>query len=197
MSDAEIAVSDIYLQENVTFRENKKYLIKANSGRGKTSLLNFIYGSNPNFEGKITYNSDDDIDIFQLRKNKISYVFQDLKLFPKLTLLQNVRIKNNLTNHKTSQEIAQLIEAVNLQDKTNKPLENFSLGQQQRVAIIRALCQPFEILLLDEPFSHLDKQNIEIITDLIYKEVQKQNASIIMTSLGSKYAFDFDETLNL
>ncbi len=71
------------------------------------------------------------------------------------------------------------------------------MGQQQRVAIIRSLCQPFDFLLLDEPFSHLDKENIKIISKIINEEIKKQNASIILTSLDNEYFFDYDKILNL
>lgn len=197
MSDAEISASDIYLQKSVKFENGKKYLIKANSGHGKTSLLNFIYGSNTNFNGKINFYGFSNNDEFDYRKSKISYVFQDFKLFPDLTVFENIQLKNVLTNHKTADEIYKLIEQVLLGHKKDSLVRKLSLGQKQRVAILRALCQPFNFLLLDEPFSHLDKENIQIITNLINKEVQKQNASLIMTSLIKTKVFDFDKILQL
>ena len=197
MSDAEISASDIYLQESVKFENGKKYLIKANSGHGKTSVLNFIYGSNTNFNGIINYNGFSNDVAFDYRKSNISYVFQDFKLFSELTVFENIQLKNTLTNHKTVDEIYTLIDQVLLGHKKDSFVKNLSLGQKQRVAILRALCQPFEFLLLDEPFSHLDKENILIIRDLINQEVQKQNASLIMTSLVETNLFDFDKTLNL
>ena len=197
MSDAEISASDIYLHESVIFENGKKYLIKANSGRGKTSLLNFIYGSNANFNGIINYNRFSNDNTFDYRKSKISYVFQDFKLFSELTVFENIQLKNTLTSYKSVDEIYMLIDRVLLGYKKDSLVKNLSLGQKQRVAILRALCQPFEFLLLDEPFSHLDKENILIITELVNREVQKQNASLIMTSLVETNLFDFDKTFKL
>jgi len=197
MSDADISASDIYMQESVLFEKGKKYLIKANSGHGKTSILNFIYGSNTNFNGSIKYNGNSNNNVFDFRKSKISYVFQDFKLFPNLTVFENIQLKNTLTNYKTVEEIESLIEQVLLGHKKDSLVKKLSLGQKQRVAIIRALCQPFEFLLLDEPFSHLDKENIKTISNIIIHEINKQNAALIMTSLDETDVFKFDKVLNL
>jgi len=197
MSDTEISVSDIYLQESVLFEQGKNYLIKANSGRGKTSLLNFIYGCNNNFNGTITYNGLPNHNMFDYRKSKLSYVFQDFKLFPELTVFENIQLKNTLTSNKTIAEINSLLDEVLLGDKKDSLVGKLSLGQKQRVAILRSLCQPFEFLLMDEPFSHLDKENINIISNIIRSEVKKQNASLIQTSLDESALFSFDKILNL
>ena len=200
MSEDEISFSDIYLQDTVTFEKGKKYLIKAGSGRGKTSLLNFIYGSNPNFDGAILYSHSPlkNSALFDLRKTKISYVFQDLKLFSGLSVIENIQLKNRITRYKTTEEIEGLLDRVKLGFKRESPAKTLSLGQKQRVAIIRALCQPFEFLLLDEPFSHLDDENSGIIATIIQEELAGQQAGLILTSLGNESErFDYDLILNL
>jgi putative ABC transport system ATP-binding protein len=197
MSDSEISESDIYLQESVLFEKGRKYLIRANSGHGKSSLLNIIYGSNANFDGNINYDGSSNHNTFSFRESKISYVFQDLKLFPDLTIFENIQLKNGLTNNKSVEEIDHLIDQVLLSHKRDNLVRNLSLGQKQRVAIIRALCQPFEFLLMDEPFSHLDEKNCGIISNIVSQELEKQNASLIMTSLGDTSYFDYDKILNL
>lgn len=197
MSESEVSESDIYLQSNIVFESGKKYLFKANSGHGKSSILNFIYGSNNNFNGKIEFNENNDDSILEIRRTKLSYVFQDFKLFPELTLLENILIKNNLTDFKTKDEILDLIDSVGLLDKKDTIVKTLSLGQRQRTAIVRSLCQPFRFLLLDEPFSHLDESNIVILTSLINRELDIQNAGFIMTTLNNEYLFQYDKILNL
>lgn len=198
MSEAEVSASDVYLQNNVVFEKGKKHLIKANSGHGKTSVLNFIYGSNFNYSGSIAYNlSNNGGSTFNLRKNSISYVFQDFKLFPDLTIIENIQLKNSITNHKSLDEIHKLISQVQLHEKKDTKVATLSLGQKQRVAIVRALCQPFDFLLMDEPFSHLDKKNIEVLTTIINHELEQRNAGLILTSLDSEYLFNYDKVLNL
>jgi ABC-type lipoprotein export system ATPase subunit len=72
-----------------------------------------------------------------------------------------------------------------------------SIGQQQRVAIIRCLCQPFSFLLLDEPVSHLDEQNNQIVASIIMEQARLQGASIIATSVGNNIKISTDLTLRL
>jgi len=71
------------------------------------------------------------------------------------------------------------------------------LGQKQRVAILRAICQPFEFILLDEPTSHLDIDNSRIVLKIVLDEIIKQDAGLILTSLSDEITFNFDNTLNL
>ncbi len=196
MSEAELAASDIYLQKEVVFEKGKKYLIKANSGHGKSSVLNFIYGSNNNYTGKVDY-SNTEASIFNLRKTEISYVFQDFKLFPSLTLFENIQLKNKLTHYKSIEHIDELIEKMQLTHRRDSLVATLSLGQRQRVAIIRALCQPFNFLLLDEPFSHLDCSNIKIIVRILNKELEERQASVIITALDDLPFFEFDKIINL
>ena len=198
MSEEEVTPSDIYLQSTVVFEKGKKYLVRANSGHGKTSFLDFLYGSNINYSGDINYTQPTaKAAQFNFRVNAISYVFQDYKLFKDLTVFENIQLKNALTNHKSTEEINALIDTVQLSHKKNSLVSSLSLGQKQRVAIVRALCQPFNFILLDEPFSHLDETNIKIITGMIEAELAKQNAGLILTSLGSEYLFNYDKVYNL
>ena len=197
MSESEVASSDIYLQNEIVFEKGKKYLLKANSGHGKSSILNFIYGSNKNYNGKIIFEGVEDYSVIFLRRTKLAYVFQDFKLFSNLTLWENIKIKNNLTKYKTDEQILILIEKLGLLHKKNQLVETLSLGQKQRVSIIRSLCQPFDFLLLDEPFSHLDEDNIRILTNIINEELENQNSGLILTTLNNEYLFKYDKILNL
>tara|TARA_B100001057_G_scaffold493027_1_gene586670 strand:+ start:12221 stop:12847 length:627 start_codon:yes stop_codon:yes gene_type:complete len=196
MSEAELSGSDIYLQKEVVFQKGQRYLLKANSGHGKSSVLNFIYGSNFNYTGEVSY-SIEETSIFNLRKTEISYVFQDFKLFPSLTLFENIQLKNKLTHYKSTEQIDALIEKMQLTHRRDSLVGTLSLGQRQRAAVIRALCQPFSFLLLDEPFSHLDNSNIKIIVEILNKELEERQAAVIITALDNLPFFEFDKTINL
>ena len=196
MSESEVAGSDIYLQPSIIFERGKKYMVCAKSGHGKTSLLNFIYGSNLNYDGTIDYH-EPVASPFDLRLRKLSYIFQDLCLFPELTALENVQIKNNLTGHKSEAEIEAMLDSVLPAGKKYQPLRTLSLGQRQRVAAVRALCQPFEFLMMDEPFSHIDRATSQQVAAMTLREVESQGAALIVTALDAIDLFPFDITLNL
>ena len=198
MSGDEIPSSDIYLQPEVIFEQGQRYLIRAQSGQGKTSLLNFIYGASFSYDGKITYNEVfNKKEVLRYRIDKLSYVYQDLRLFPTLTAFENIILKNKLTHYKTEDQINSLIERVGLSHKRDTLVQTLSLGQRQRIALLRALCQPFELLLLDEPFSHLDDSNTAILREIIEEELQARNASLLLTSLEDNNFFQYNKKLNL
>src|SRR5690606_9054668 len=123
-----------------------------------------LAGIRNDYTGKVFFD-EDDISTFDikkwttLRKDKMSFVFQDLQLFPNLTVKENLQIKNQLRNHLPEDDVLKMIHHLGIEDKVDSLGKTLSMGQQQRVAIIRALCQPFKWIILDEPFSHLDAEN--------------------------------------
>ena len=196
MSESEVAGSDIYLQPSVRFEQGHRYMVCARSGHGKTSLLNFIYGSSSHYDGTVHFHDDDSTPL-ERRRRKLSYLFQDLRLFPELTALENILIKNNLTEFKSTAQIEAMLDRVLAPEKKHQPVATLSLGQRQRVAAVRALCQPFEFLLMDEPFSHIDHESAQDVAALVLSEVEAQGAGLIVTALDPIDLFPFDTTLNL
>lgn len=205
LPDAFLEMQDIKSEiwkSNIDFEKGKSYLIKAESGLGKSSLCSYIYGYRVDFSGDILFDNDnikaiqaDKWDI--IRSKHISLLLQELRLFPELTALENVYLKNNLTHYKTNDEIDSMFEQLGITERKNQLIGKMSWGQQQRVAIIRALCQPFDFLFLDEPISHLDDNNAQIITNLILDEVKAQQAGLIVTSIGKDLPMDYSQILSL
>ena len=193
--------SDIWLRD-VSFERGKSYLVRAESGTGKSSLCSYIYGQRGDYRGIIRFDQEDvsryDIGRWsEIRQANISILFQELRLFGELTALENVWIKNSITNFKSREKIESLFQELGIADKLNSRTDRLSFGQQQRVALIRALCQPFDFLLLDEPISHLDDKNSDVMRDVILREVEKQGAGLIATSIGKQMNIDYDLCLNL
>ncbi|MCM1372287.1 MAG: ATP-binding cassette domain-containing protein [Bacteroides sp.] len=180
--------SDVW-RRDLSFCKGVTYLISANSGMGKSSLCHYLTGYRSDYSGTLLFDDTDckrlnDDKWTEIRKTHISYLFQELRLFPELTALQNVVLKNSLTNHLSISQIEEMFEHMGLADKMHTVCGKMSFGQQQRVAAIRALAQPFDFLLLDEPISHLDNRSAEAMTSMIMKEVRKQEAALIITSIG-------------
>lgn len=189
---------------NNTFEipKNQKVMLNASSGKGKTTFMGILYGVRKDYEGTVKIDGQD-IRSFNLeywcslRKDQLSVVFQDLQLFSELTVIENLRLKNDLTQHKSQKEIKEMLRRLGIGDKIDKKCGLLSMGQKQRVAIIRSLLQPFQWLFMDEPFSHLDEENTRIGLELMNEETDKQNAGFILTSLGSSHAFEYHQELKI
>ena len=193
--------SQIWLQD-VTFQKGQTYLVEANSGTGKSSLCSYIIGYRKDYLGTIRFDGKDIrknrvSEWTSLRKRNLSLLFQELRLFPELTAMENVQIKNGLTGHKSRQEIETWFERLGIADKMDAKVDRMSYGQQQRVAMIRALVQPFDFLMVDEPISHLDDENSAIMGEIMMEEVRKQEAGVIVTSIGKHMSLSYDKTFRL
>ena len=177
--------SGVWLQE-VTFRKGEYCLLEAASGTGKTSLCHFLYGIREDYAAWSA-----------LRRRSLSMLFQDLRLFGELTVAENIALKNELTHFKTQEQIGRMLETAGVSDKREAPVEKLSFGLQQRVAFIRCMCQPFDFILLDEPVSHLDAANGELLSGMLLEEAQAQGAGIVVTSVGSRLGLPYHKTLTL
>ena len=193
--------SDIW-HKDVEFERGHFYQIEAASGTGKSSLCSFIYGYRNDYQGIIGFDGKNIRSLgmnewTEIRKKSISMLFQELRLFAELTAWENVQIKNSLTGFKSKNEIKEWFEKLDIADKIQSPVGRMSFGQQQRVALIRALCQPFDFIFLDEPTSHLDDTNADIMASLLQEEATRQEAGVIVTSIGKHLNMDYQQIWKL
>ena len=200
-ADRDAITSDVW-HRDITFHKGKRYLIEAASGTGKSSLCSYVYGYRNDYQGIINFDernirSLSVNDWTDIRKHSLSILFQELRIFPELTAIENIQLKNRLTNFKKRKEVLTLFEAIGIADKVNEKAGKLSFGQQQRVAFIRSLCQPFDFLLIDEPVSHLDARNNAAVAAMIEAEAKSQGAGVIATSVGNKIVLPFIKTLAL
>lgn len=182
--------------------QGKKILLNASSGKGKSTFTNLILGLRKDYEGKLLYDNRDTLEFTTdewttIRQKDISVVFQDLQLFPTLTVKENLQLKSNLTRAFNDEELLAMLRTLEIEDKWNQQCGLLSMGQQQRVAIIRALSQPFNWLILDEPFSHLDDANAQRSLKLINERCDQLQAGFVLTSLGDSHQFNYDQELKL
>lgn len=193
--------SDVW-QQTVRLEKGKVYLVEANSGTGKSSLCSFVYGYRTDYSGDILFD-EENIRSFSvkrwidIRQNHLSLLWQELRLFPELTSMENVLIKNRLTDFQDRFQIDYWFDCLGIADKKDSLIGRMSFGQQQRVAMIRALCQPFDFIFIDEPISHLDDTNSQIMADILMDEVRRQEAAVITTSIGKHLPLQYDQILKL
>jgi len=174
--------------KDLNFTNGDLIKIVAPSGTGKTSLIHFLYQLRDDYGGNILYNSKDlrqhnREDIAQLRKDCVSIILQDMRLFGEQTLLENLEIKRQLNPYHPQEKIVEMAKRLGIDGRLNALAKQCSYGEQQRSVIVRALMQPFDFLLMDEPFSHLDELNAQKAMELILEEVAQRNACIVFAEL--------------
>ena len=189
-------------QQHIMLERGQLYLLEANSGTGKSSLCSYIIGYRKDYQGHILFDGADIrhhgvSDWTMIRQHQLSHLFQELRLFPELSAMENIQIKNNITGFKSEKQISAWFDALGIADKMDSPVRFLSFGQQQRVAMIRALVQPFDFILVDEPISHLDDGNSRIMGDIMLQEAKAQGAGVIVTSIGKHMDLLYDKTFLL
>lgn len=193
-----IRTSRIWEVPSFTISRGCRMCVQAESGSGKSSLLSFIYGNRSDYSGTILFDGTD-IRNFgatawsRIRTRSIALLPQEMRLFPRLTVMENICLKNDLTGYKTKAEIEALLDRLGISDKKDVPVEQLSVGQQQRVAIVRTVCQPFDFIFLDEPVSHLDSRNNLIAARIVEEEASRLGAGIVSTSVGNNLLLDNPE----
>ena len=164
---------DSTLLHDLSFSVEKNQIgfVSGNSGIGKSTLFNIIAGLILPEKGKIMLDDmllNDKNFSLETEKRKVGYVFQDFALFPHINVKRNIQYS---ISSEVSELFDELISKLGLLELLDKMPHELSGGQQQRAALLRAILMKPKILLLDEPFSNLDKDNIiaaqKIISQII------------------------------
>jgi ABC-type lipoprotein export system ATPase subunit len=189
-------------QKEIEWGTGQRIFVQAPSGSGKTTLVHILYGLRTDYEGKLYWgdrqlSSMSTEEMSSLRQRQLSVIFQDMRLFPALTAWENLEIKRVLSNTVSAEEVRNMMKELGISDRADRPASTLSYGEQQRVSIIRALLQPFEWLLMDEPFSHLDEANTRKASSLIDSVVARNNASFLLADLDDNTHFSYSQKLML
>lgn len=177
--------------------------ITAPSGTGKTTLMNMLYSIRTDYDGVIILDGINikNISVDELagiRQSKMSVIFQDLRLFSHLTAYENIDLKRVLqTPFYEAEKINEMAEILGISNILSQKAGICSYGEQQRICIVRALVQPFNWLIMDEPFSHLDNNNKALAAKLIAFECKKRKAALIITDLDDDDLFTYSRKLVL
>lgn len=186
-------------------KQGERVKIKAPSGTGKTTLVHILYRLRNDYTGNVYWDGKEEqkftaSELAILRQGAVSVVFQDLRLFSQLTARENIELNRVLpasAPYYESDMIDVMAEKLGITHILQQRASLCSYGEQQRIAIIRALIQPFQWLLMDEPFSHLDENNTQKAAALIAEECDKRGAGFILTDLDEDRHFAYTTFYNL
>ena len=187
---------------NAEFSEGECIALLGRSGSGKSTLLNLISGIDKPDSGRIIIGG---VDITALsehrrtlfRRKNIGFIYQFFNLIPTLTVLENVLLPLELNGRNDRSRALELLDEVSLLDRKGDYPDRLSGGEQQRVAIIRALVHDPIIILADEPTGNIDKETGHNIMDIMERFIRKRGKNLILVTHSKEVAKFSDRLLLL
>ena len=184
---------EVFKEINFEINENENVFLFGPSGCGKSSLLNIISGLDKPDGGEISFlNKKLSSNHHDFLKNDIGIIFQDHYLISELNTFENIQLKTN--NLSAINEIFDYFQLEDLKDKYPNQLSN---GQKQRVCVARALVNRPKLLVADEPTSYLDRENADLVIDLIIQSSKKFKVSSIVASHDISFKNKFDNSYTI
>jgi len=184
---------EVFKEINLQIDENENVFLFGPSGCGKSSLLNIISGLDKPDGGEISFlNNKISNNHHNFLKNDIGIIFQDHYLISELNIFENIQLKTNNIS-----AINEIFDYFRLNDLKNKYPSQLSNGQKQRVCVARALVNRPKLLVADEPTSYLDRENADLVIDLIIQSSKKYKVSSIVASHDISFKKKFDNSYTI
>ena len=184
---------EVFKEINLQINENENVFLFGPSGCGKSSLLNIISGLDKPDGGEISFlNNKISNNHHNFLKNDIGIIFQDHYLINELNIFENIQLKTNNIS-----AINEIFDYFRLDDLKNKYPSQLSNGQKQRVCVARALVNRPKLLVADEPTSYLDRENADLVIDLIIQSSKKYKVSSIVASHDISFKKKFDNSYTI
>ena len=184
---------EVFKEINFQINENENVFLFGPSGCGKSSLLNIISGLDKPDGGEISFlNNKISNNHHNFLKNDIGIIFQDHYLISELNTFENIQLKTNNIS-----AINEIFDYFRLNDLKNKYPSQLSNGQKQRVCVARALVNRPKLLIADEPTSYLDRENADLVMDLIIQSSKKFKVSSIVASHDISFKKKFDNSYTI
>ncbi len=183
--------------------QGEQVVLRGESGGGKTTLLHIISGIVTADSGSIRLDGTELTEFSEsrrdrIRADKMGYVFQTFNLLPAFTALENVRLGMTFARKKlTAERGKELLKKVGLSDRMHYLPSQLSVGQQQRVAVARALANKPRLLLADEPTANVDPSNQKRIIDLIKEVCREESVAILLVTHSDEIANQFERVVRL
>ena len=187
----------------------KKVLFLGESGSGKTTLLSLICGFLEPLSGSISINDKIISNLTSTNKDayrsdNIGIIFQQFNLLPYANVIDNIVLPLYFSKQKSKKVENKINAAMNLCDQLrlpesilNQKASNLSVGQQQRVAVARALIGSPSIIVADEPTSSLDTEAQELFLDLMFDQISKNSSTLLMVSHDKSLTNYFDQVIDI
>ncbi len=178
-------------------------LICGDSGCGKSTLMNLISGVLSGYTGSLRVLGQDLSALSPARRDRfraqhIAVIFQQFNLIPYLTVMENVLLALRVAGQKKDQaRIAAILDHLQIAHVARQRASELSHGQQQRAAAARALALNAELILADEPTSALDNTNAKLFLELLFREAETNDRTIVVVSHDLRYRKRFDQVIDL
>lgn len=183
----------------------KSLSVTGYSGSGKSTLLGLLGGLDRPTSGNVvldgvSFASLSEAGLTELRRRRIGFVFQTFNLFPALTALENVQLSARiagLPKKQAKERSHDLLAAVGMAERARHRPSQLSGGEQQRVAVARALVYTPQLLLADEPTGDLDSVNADVVTDLVFRLCRENGSTCVFATHNLDLASRADFTVSM
>lgn len=180
----------------------EKVFLCGPSGAGKTTLMYTLAGLEVPQQGQVFIDGQ---DIYALtlrrralfRNKTMGFIFQNYMLMPELTALENASLATAISGREATQRVVSLLERVGLADRLHHLPNELSGGEQQRVAIVRALAHDPSIIFADEPTGNLDSRNGAQILDLLFSLAEENHKTLVIVTHDTQVASRGDRVLTV
>lgn len=190
----------IFESINIQFKSNTFYGIYGPSGSGKTTLLNLISMLDSSYEGNIYINNQNLKEIKKkqdFRKSTFSFIFSESSLLDYLTVKENILLPLTFLKKNIPSDFEELAKELSIKELLNRDISTLSEGEKQRVSILRALMSGQQIIICDEPTSHLDKENSILIVKTLSKLAKEKEKTVIMSCHDQTLIEYFDKAYEI
>ena len=194
---------------SLEIKKGEKVLLLGESGSGKTTLLSLICGFLNPLSGSISINGNTINELSSKTKDKyradnIGIIFQQFNLLPYANVVDNVLLPLYFSQARSKNIVNKRAAALELFKQLRLPddiaqykASNLSVGQQQRVAVARALIGNPSLIIADEPTSSLDTNAQQLFLDLMFKQISENNSTLLMVSHDKSLSNRFDRQINI
>ena len=195
--------------DSLSVEKNQHCFIRGDSGSGKTTLLNLLCGIHVATKGSVAVlgqdlTAMDNQQRDRFRGEHLGVIFQQFNLLPFLSVQDNIVLTCGFSKNRRAkvtdikQEVERLLTALDLSPAmANKNVTELSVGQQQRVAVCRALIGSPELIIADEPTSALDLKNRDRFLQLLFQEADKHGSTVVFVSHDQQIAHHFPRVIEL